>query len=171
MTRPFQMINSITTDQLRDLIHASVNDMPEWDPSFGLTELQTAYAHAVSPQMVLQLINEVERLGAFYSNQRITAEAWQKSYSEAGQSPDSALARAEYWKQRAKSAEGHLFASDFKAAAVALHKACNYSEIPFDQLTPTQLAHIDHGVAAVVVAINARRAVRRPGDEAEVAHG
>lgn len=70
----------------------------------------------------------------------------------------------EYWKQRAKSAEGHLFASDFKAAAAALHKASNYADIPYDELSGSQRAHIDHGVAAVIVAINARRAVRRPQD-------
>ncbi len=163
MTRPFQMINTITADQLRDLIHASISDLPEWDPSFGLTEQQTAFAHAASPQMVLALLNDVERLEAFHAFQRISADTWRKCFERAGKARDEALARAEYWKQRAKSAEGHLFAGDFKAASAALHKVSNYAEIPYGQLSVRQLAHIESAVGSVLVAVNARRAIRRPG--------
>lgn len=167
MTRPFQMISTITADQLRDLIHASINDMPEWDPSFGLTEQQTAFAHAASPQMVLALLNDVERLDCFYANEQISAEAWRKCYKRAGESRDDAIARAEYWKQRAKSAEGHLFASDSWAAFRALHRVSNYADIPEAELEPWQHARICQAVHAVIVTINARRAVRRPTDTDE----
>lgn len=256
MNRPFQMISSITTDQLRDLIHAAVNDMPEWDPSFGLTELQKAYAHAASPQIVLAILDQldqaqngmrhqsmmrikkgldrlqrlvdgyqqgakaeadagdearaecrtlkaqlqvaesalrsaistaqwqaftnremnaareenlklqkdVERLEAFCEYHQHSSKVWHRCFQVAEKDRDAATLRADYWKQRAKSAEGHLFASDSWAAFRAVHKISNFGEIPEAELAVWQHARISQVVHAVIVTINARRAIRRPPD-------
>lgn len=72
--------------------------------------------------------------------------------------------RAAYWRQRAKSAEGHLYASDFQAACDALHLVSNYADTPADQLTEVQRARISSAVNAVLRAVNARRDRRRPVD-------
>lgn len=70
--------------------------------------------------------------------------------------------RAEYWKQRAKSAEGHLFASDWRAAAMELHKYCSFESTPWDQLTGSQRAQLDGAAGSVIAAVNARRDARAP---------
>lgn len=75
-----------------------------------------------------------------------------------------ALARAEYWKQRAKSAEGHLLASDLQAACDAVHKVSNYADIPQAELSVRQKAHVSQVVHAVLASINARRVARRPNE-------
>ena len=72
--------------------------------------------------------------------------------------------RAEYWKQRAKSAEGHLFASDLQAACEALHKESNFARTPIDQLRDWQKAKISAAVHAVLRAVNDRRDRRLPTD-------
>ncbi|MBD1589625.1 hypothetical protein [Pseudomonas typographi] len=77
--------------------------------------------------------------------------------------------RAAYWKQRAKSAEGHLWASDFQAACDAVRKISNYCDIPADQLSVRQKAHISSVVAAVLAEINTRRAIRLPHDSRTLA--
>lgn len=72
--------------------------------------------------------------------------------------------RSAYWKQRAKSAEGHLFASDLQAACGALHKESNFADTPIDQLRDCQKAKISAAVHAVLRAVNDRRDLRRPAD-------
>ena len=72
--------------------------------------------------------------------------------------------RAAYWRQRAKSAEGHLHASDFQSACDALHLDSNYADIPVEQLTEVQKARISSAVNTVLRAVNARRDLRRPTD-------
>lgn len=72
--------------------------------------------------------------------------------------------RAAYWRQRAKSAEGHLHASDFQAACDALHLDSNYADTPAEQLTEVQKARISSAVNTVLRAVNARRDLRRPAD-------
>ncbi|MHB2053359.1 ead/Ea22-like family protein [Pseudomonas sp. VEM90] len=72
--------------------------------------------------------------------------------------------RATYWRQRAKSAEGHLYASDFQAACDALHLDSNYADIPVEQLTEVQKARISSAVNTVLREVNARRDLRRPTD-------
>ncbi len=72
--------------------------------------------------------------------------------------------RAEYWKQRAKSAEGHLFASDWRAAAMELHKYCSFESTPWDQLTGSQRALLDGAAGSVIGVVNARRDARTPKD-------
>ena len=69
-----------------------------------------------------------------------------------------------YWRQRAKSAEGHLYASDFQAACDALHLDSNYADTPAEQLTEVQKARISSAVSKVLRAENARRDLRRPTD-------
>lgn len=72
--------------------------------------------------------------------------------------------RAAYWRQRAKSAEGHLYASDFQAACDALHLDSNYADTPAEQLTEVQKARISSAVNKVLRAVNTRRDLRRPTD-------
>lgn len=72
--------------------------------------------------------------------------------------------RAEYWKQRAKSAEGHLFASDFKAAVMALHTCTNFESTPWDELSGCQLGKLYRATASVIRVVNARRCTRAPKD-------
>lgn len=72
--------------------------------------------------------------------------------------------RAAYWRRRAKSAEGHLHASDFQAACDALHLDCNYADTPAEHLSEVQRARISSAVYTVLRAVNAQRERRRPAD-------
>lgn len=72
--------------------------------------------------------------------------------------------RAAYWRQRAKSAEGHLYSADFQTACDELHKVSNYADIPPEQLSDVQKARISSAVHTVLRAVNARRDLRRPTD-------
>ncbi len=72
--------------------------------------------------------------------------------------------RASYWKQRAKSAEGHLYAGDMQQAARELHKRTSHSATPWDELTVAQRAQIEGAVLVVVAAVNAQRDARQPAD-------
>ncbi|MDT4862955.1 hypothetical protein FQZ97_976400 [compost metagenome] len=74
--------------------------------------------------------------------------------------------RAEYWKQRAKSAEGHLFTSDWRAARHALHRHTAMASTPWDELTDAQKTQINSAAGAVIAEVNARRDVRLPHDAA-----
>lgn len=79
--------------------------------------------------------------------------------------------RANYWKQRAKSAEGHLHASDFRAAAQALHKHTKFSATPWAELTDAQRSQIEMAAGMTIAAVNDRRDIRIPGCDVEVRHG
>jgi len=72
--------------------------------------------------------------------------------------------RANYWKQRAKSAEGHLFANDVRAAAKALHANTTQNETPFEELSEEDRQRRFRGAWTVVAAINAERNRRKPKD-------
>lgn len=78
--------------------------------------------------------------------------------------------RAEYWKQRAKSAEGHLWCADHLDAAKALHPRTALSAIAWDDLSPAQIAQLSSAVTVVIGAVNACRDARRPTDTAMSAH-
>ena len=69
-----------------------------------------------------------------------------------------------YWRQRAKSAEGHLYGGDFQAACREVHLVSNFADTPFDQLDDRQKAKISSVVGAVLRAVNAQRDRRRPAD-------
>ncbi|MDM3891780.1 MULTISPECIES: ead/Ea22-like family protein [Pseudomonas] len=77
---------------------------------------------------------------------------------------DALHARAAYWRQRAKSAEGHLYCGDFQAACSEVHRASSFADTPFDQLDDRQKAKISSVVGAVLRAVNAQRDRRRPAD-------
>jgi len=207
------MISSITTEQLRDLIKHSMEDLPDWDPSFGLTEPQQAFAQAASPQIVLALLDQLD---AYQQGAKAEADAGDEARREAKRwkgmvhmmvtqhmpresipdlpgwsrvvEAESLVAqvknlkalledqealrnRAEYWKQRAKSAEGHFWTSDFQAACDAVHKISNYSDIATAALSMQQKASIAHAASAVLVSVNARRAVRLPHDAEDMDSG
>ena len=70
--------------------------------------------------------------------------------------------RAAYWKQRAKSAEGHLFSGDFRAAAMELHKYSRFESTPWPELTGSQHALISSAAGAVIATVNRLRDARRP---------
>lgn len=72
--------------------------------------------------------------------------------------------RAAYWRQRAKSAEGHLYGGDFQAACKQVQHVSNYADTPLDQLDDRQKARISSVVHAVLRAVNAERDLRRPAD-------
>ena len=74
--------------------------------------------------------------------------------------------RADYWKQRAKSAEGHLWSSDAYAGARALQRYTRFEGTPWDELTGQQQAIIAAGACAVIAEVNARREIRKPTDAA-----
>lgn len=69
-----------------------------------------------------------------------------------------------YWKQRAKSAEGHLFSSDFQAACRQLHSMTSFCDTPIEQLDVSQQAKIHRAVCGVLATVNHQRAARRPKD-------
>lgn len=79
--------------------------------------------------------------------------------------------RAAYWKQRAKSAEGHLYAGDMKAAMRELHKRTTHAGTPWEDLSVSRHAQIQGAALAVVGAINSQRDRRLPADSQETAHG
>lgn len=70
--------------------------------------------------------------------------------------------RASYWKQRAKSAEGHLFASDARAIAVVLHLRTSHKSTPWEELPDAARWSIEGATAAIVSALEARRHERLP---------
>ena len=75
--------------------------------------------------------------------------------------------RAAYWKQRAKSAEGHLFSGDFRAAAMELHKYSRFESTPWPELTGSQHALITSAAGAVIATVNRLRDARRPKNRDE----
>lgn len=69
-----------------------------------------------------------------------------------------------YWRQRAKSAEGHLFASDLTHAAMAIHARSLKAEIPWEELDWRE-KNARLGCAMDVIArVNQRRDERLPKD-------
>lgn len=69
-----------------------------------------------------------------------------------------------YWKQRAKSSEGHLFSNDFQAACRQLHSMTSFCDTPIEQLDVSQQAKIHRAVCVVLATVNHQRAARRPKD-------
>ncbi len=69
-----------------------------------------------------------------------------------------------YWKQRAKSAEGHLFSSDFQAACRQLHSMTSFHSTPIDELDITQQAKISSAVVGILRTVEHRQTQRRPRD-------
>jgi hypothetical protein len=74
---------------------------------------------------------------------------------------EEARDRSRYWKQRAKSAEGHLMASDLDAAARAVHSTSTLAETGWDDLTAIQRATMTRAAALAISTVNARRDARK----------
>ncbi|WP_312601089.1 hypothetical protein [Pseudomonas luteola] len=119
-------------------LKAGVQDAESFDEHQTLMTLYSmSFREQASPDAVLELISEKERLED----------------------------RAQYWKQRAKSAEGHLYASDFEAAMKALHKRTLLAATEWDQLDAVQRAKLEAAVSVVLGAINTQRDSRKPTEE------
>lgn len=97
----------------------------------------------------------------------ITSDAAPALLAEVGKEKE----RAAYWKQRAKAAEGHLWASDHEAAARALHSVSTLTVTPWDELTDSQRFGCYRAVSAVLRAVNDRRDERRPHHGARTGEG
>jgi hypothetical protein len=128
-------------EKLKALANEAIADQC-WEPLLGLTGAETEFAKAASPDAVLELIAELKELRR----------------------------RADYWRQRAKSAEGHLYAGDMKAAMRELHKRTAYAGTPWEDLSVSRQAQIQGAAVAVVGAINSQRDRRLPADSQETAH-
>jgi hypothetical protein len=71
--------------------------------------------------------------------------------------------RANYWRQRAKSAEGHLFASDCEAAAIALHKLTRgQRDADFSKCESQYRYSVINAAFVVIREVNSRRDCRIP---------
>jgi len=105
--------------------------------NWGYTLDAAKYIAAANPAAVLELISEKERLED----------------------------RAQYWKRRAKSAEGHFHTSDFESAMKALHKRTLMADTEWDQLDAVERAKLEAAVSVVLGAINEQRASRKPKDD------
>lgn len=85
---------------------------------------------------------------------------------------DELTLRACYWRQRAKSAEGHLCSSDTKAAAMALQARTEFAGEEWENLSGRQRAKLLTAAAIVIGTVNARRDLREPKHKCEeVDHG
>ncbi|MBI6944382.1 ead/Ea22-like family protein [Pseudomonas putida] len=123
-----------------------------------------AFIAAACPATVLALLAEIERLNAEITDYQAGATRYEDLVEHFKKREREALERATYWRQRAKSAEGHLHASDFQAACDALHLDSNYADIPAEKLSEVQRARISSAVNTVLRAVNAQRERRRPAD-------
>lgn len=173
---------TIDKSKLRALAMAALEQQASWiasggpwpQPNARLLEMQ----FALTPTSVLELLAElqgyqqgadaeaqavdearaeVRRLKAENAGLRTGYEAWERAHADLDK-------RAAYWKQRAKSAEGHLFAGDFQAAAMELHKYSRFESIPWPELTGSQHALILNAAGAVIGTVNRLRNERRPKD-------
>ena len=165
LQRLAEAANAVTSDVRLELTLFS-----EEGPNSGEIEAVRAFTGAATPSAVLALIAEIDRLKLVNFDYQMGAQAEADAGDEARRDAREMRQRFNYWKQRAKSAEGHLWASDFQAACDAVHKISNYADIATDTLSVRQKAAIAQAVNAVLVSINARRDVRRPADETGAEH-
>lgn len=126
--------------------------------------LSASYIAAADPATILALLTEIERLKAENTDYQAGAARYEDLVDHFKEREREALERAAYWRQRAKSAEGHLYGGDFQAACDEVHRASNYSGTPFEQLEACQVARISSLVNAVLRTVNAQRDRRRPAD-------
>ncbi|MHA7116334.1 ead/Ea22-like family protein [Pseudomonas promysalinigenes] len=159
---------SVDRDKLRALAHAATGGQwvteGEYINEHG--HLLYAYVAHKNSGMIAQA----------FANCRVKTDAECRANAAfiAGANPANILAllteiealqdRVNYWRQRAKSAEGHFWTGDCRAAFEEVHRASNYAETPIDQLEVWQIARIESVVVAVLRTVNARRERRRPAD-------
>ena len=132
---------------------------------------------AANPAAVLALIAENEQLAKNYKSLCDSVAHLNAASTSAGDEVARLKAeceglrkdadRAAYWKQRAKSAEGHLFSGDFRAAAMELHKYSRFESTPWPELTGSQHALISSAAGAVIATVNRLRDARRPKNRDE----
>lgn len=163
--------------ELKQLAHEVTEGEVEWldagEWRAVMAEDWADFVAACTPDAILALIAENERLRQS-ENETIEGSvaivcANKKLLDERDQlraEVEALRQRAEYWKQRAKSAEGHLFTSDWRAARHALHMHTALASTPWDALTDSQQAQISSAAGAVIAEVNARREVRMPHDAA-----
>ncbi|MGO3542304.1 MAG: hypothetical protein ACTIOG_07355 [Pseudomonas helleri] len=128
-----------------------------------------AFIKAASPAAILALATENEFLTESRNEAREDRNKIGDRYDQIkieNNELRKTAERAEYWKQRAKSAEGHLFSSDWRAAALELHKYSAYEATPWSELTGSQQAALYSAAGSVIAAVNNRRGDRAPKDGA-----
>lgn len=122
------------------------------------------FVAAACPSTVLALLAEIDQLSAEITDYQAGAARYEDLVEHFKRREQEALERAAYWRQRAKSAEGHFWNGDCRAAFEEVHRASNYAETPVDQLEVWQVARIESVVVAVLRTVNAQRQRRRPAD-------
>ena len=121
-------------------------------------------------QDLYQVITERDQLRAEVAGLKTGYEAYERVNAELKAEVEGLrkdVDRAAYWKQRAKSAEGHLFSGDFRAAAMELHKYSRFESTPWPELTGSQHALISSAAGAVIATVNRLRDARRPKNRDE----
>lgn len=122
-------------------------------------------------QDLYQVITDRDQLRAEVAGLRTDYEAYEQVNAELKAEVQELTDRASYWKQRAKSAEGHLCASDTKAAAIALQARTEFAGEDWDGLSGCQRAKLLSVAAIVIGAVNDRRDAREPGGDSGVIYG
>lgn len=126
-----------------------------------------AFIEAASPAAVLALVTENEFLTESRNEAREDRNKIGDRYDQIkieNNELRKTAERAEYWKQRAKSAEGHLFSSDWRDAALELHRHSAHEATPWNELTGSQQAALYSAAGAVIAVVNNRRETRQPLD-------
>ena len=121
-------------------------------------------------QALIKMAAERDQLRAEVAGLRTGYEAYERVNAELKAEVEGLrkdVDRAAYWKQRAKSAEGHLFSGDFRAAAMELHKYSRFESTPWPELTGSQHALISSAAGAVIATVNRLRDARRPKNRDE----
>lgn len=111
--------------------------------SHGLNVEDDRFIAAANPAAILALLGENDKRGAEIDRLR---------------------GRFAYWKQRAKSAEGHLFAGDVRAAAKALHSNTTQGLTKFEDLSEEDRHSRFRGAWSVLASVNSERRLRLPHD-------
>lgn len=107
------------------------------------------------------------RTADYLSAQQLLENIWrgiERQLDASDSQLNEALQRARYWRQRAKSAEGHLLTSDLHAAARALHDSSHLRTTPWDELTAPWRERFIRCAGEALGAVNARRLARFPQD-------
>lgn len=140
----------------------------------------TRYSHADIPSRVKEVVDERDQLRA--EVKELTNQVWQWKQGanaeaaradelrlevEALRKDSSAIRKQfEYWKQRAKSAEGHLYSpdSDLQAAAIAIQPRTRLHDVSWMNLKTSEQVELMHIARLAISSVDARRDIRRPHD-------
>uniref|UniRef100_A0AAU6W2S4 Initiation-control protein YabA n=3 Tax=unclassified bacterial viruses TaxID=12333 RepID=A0AAU6W2S4_9VIRU len=128
---------------------------------------------AANPTAVLELTQTIRDLQSSVQGLKTGYEAYERVNAELRAECEALrkdAERAAYWKQRAKSAEGHLFSSDVEAGAKAMHKCSLMSNTTWDQLAQEDQWRCFHAAFRVIAAVNGERDRRQPGNECGITY-